>query len=102
MILPTIHLNGTAAEDLRDMHLKAADAVAVAIDALRLTAPHGRDFYSQDAEFGYGGSAFSIARNEYMIRLVSLEVTLDDLMNIAKHCQEALDEIEARKAKAQS
>jgi len=44
MTPPTIHLNGTAPQDLLDSLFDALDALYVARDVLAKTAPNGRDY----------------------------------------------------------
>lgn len=47
IIVPTIHLNGTSAEELIDQLSCAWLALDDAIKAMRGAAPHGRDYYVQ-------------------------------------------------------
>jgi hypothetical protein len=55
---PTLHLNGTSKNDLRDGYADAYDAIDKAIKALANAELNGRDFYPQ------GPSAYSQARSE--------------------------------------
>jgi len=56
--IPTIHLNGTAGEDLKQEYYAAYKAIDAAIDALQTATFNGRDFYPQ------GSHAYSQARTE--------------------------------------
>lgn len=47
MILPSIHLNGTAGADLLAGYREAHEALTRAITAVSAAAPHGRDYYPQ-------------------------------------------------------
>jgi hypothetical protein len=55
---PTLHLNGTGKNDLRDGYADAYDAIDKAIEALANAELNGRDFYPQ------GPGAYSQARSE--------------------------------------
>ena len=55
---PTLHLNGTGKNDLRDGYANAYDAIDKAIEALANAELNGRDFYPQ------GPGAYSQARSE--------------------------------------
>jgi hypothetical protein len=44
MIRPTININGTSEDDLIDPRIKAMDHLMDAIEALKHTAPNGRDY----------------------------------------------------------
>jgi hypothetical protein len=48
MTVPTVHLNGTGREGLRRKYRTAYLTLTPAIEALRQTTPHGRDYYPQD------------------------------------------------------
>ena len=49
MTLPTIHINGTDVEDLIEANTKAHQALQSALEAMHGAAPHGRDYYLQEA-----------------------------------------------------
>jgi hypothetical protein len=55
---PTLHLNGTGKNNLRDGYANAYDAIDKAIEALANAELNGRDFYPQ------GPGAYSQARSE--------------------------------------
>jgi hypothetical protein len=56
--VPTVHLNGTSFNDLRDGYADAYRAIDKAMDALAKAELNGRDFYVQ------GPDAYSQARAE--------------------------------------
>ena len=49
LAVPTVHLNGTSAEELMNQLRSAALAVQNAMNVLALAAPHGRDYYPQNS-----------------------------------------------------
>jgi phage shock protein A len=63
---PTIHLNGTGRNDLRDEYAAAYDAIDKAIEALASATLNGRDYYPQAA------GAYSQARSERDAALAQL------------------------------
>ena len=67
MQLPTIHLNGTSKERLIEDLCHASHALDAAYDALRQTAPNGRDYYPQ------GPDALAKATDEHHRRLGRLD-----------------------------
>ncbi len=76
LTIPTIHLNGSSKESLVKDLKNAHTAIRNAIDALRETAPHGRDYYLQ------GDKAFEKARNEHCERVVKLEAVKKEIIHI--------------------
>ena len=91
MRVPTIHLNGTPGQRLFVALSLARDAVNVARDAVRATAPNGRDYYLQP------GNAIGEAEAEHRTRIAKLEAVSDELHGILIHVYEALEEQKARK-----
>jgi hypothetical protein len=69
---PTIHLNGTEADDLLAKYVDAEQKLRAALAALRRCAPHGRDYYLQHATPGYPGDASSQAGHEHQARITKL------------------------------
>jgi len=45
VVMPFVHVNGTAASDLLDQRFAAVDALNAAGDALAKAAPNNRDYY---------------------------------------------------------
>ena len=73
MRTPTVHLNGTGAEELLRQLREAAESVSTAIDKVKAAAPHPRDYYVQSGEAGL------IATREHIERLRRLEEVHDEL-----------------------
>lgn len=77
MTLPTIHLNGTSKERLVDALCDASNALNEAYEALKQTAPNGRDYYPQ------GNDALAAATSEHMDRLRRLDAIKDEVDQLA-------------------
>ncbi len=92
MQLPIIHLNGTSAEDLREGYLTAATAIGDAIDAIGKIEFNARDYYCSPEP-----GAWEKARKEFIDRINRLADVRLELTQIAMHCQQALDDKEARR-----
>lgn len=90
MILPTIHLNGTAPEDLLRKFEEATRALDKAMEALQAAAPHGRDYYPQNSEFG--AEVFLVAQREHIERQMAIKRVYNDIENLAWHVQDAIDQ----------
>jgi len=73
MTKPTIHTNGTSADDLRDGYLKALAAIRNAVKAVQETYPNGRDYYPQ------GPCVIYRAMEEHEGRLSALQHVHDEL-----------------------
>ena len=87
MMVPTIHLNGTARADLLADIVPAAAAVNLAIEKLQLMRPNARDYYPQ------GPDAYRQASEEHQSRidsLVGVRLSLEKLY-------EAIDEAPGRR-----
>jgi hypothetical protein len=63
MTPPTVHFNGTSRESLMDGYEAAWHALEKAYQAIKETAPNGRDFYPQ------GNAAMNAATEEHFARL---------------------------------
>lgn len=63
MQLPMIHLNGTSRESLIEGLCEASSAIEAAYQALKQTAPNGRDYYL------LGSEAMRVAEAEHVDRL---------------------------------
>jgi ABC-type transporter Mla subunit MlaD len=79
MTFPTIHRNGTSANELLRQTFDASDALRTAIEALQQASPNGRDYYQQ------GGAAFTSAVREHTARVERLRDVLSDLERMAEH-----------------
>jgi hypothetical protein len=91
MIHPTIHLNGTSAEALRDGYEDALVAVRDAIRAIAMNAPNHRDYYPQ------GVVAWQAALDEHRQRMFRLAEVADELTAIVNRVQDTIDAREALK-----
>lgn len=89
MLIPSVHLNGTAGEVLLDQYAAAVEAVRRAIDAVCNTGPNARDYYVQ------GPDASLAAQREHEARIAALKKVRDELAAIAEGIQ---DQIDARDA----
>lgn len=84
-LVPTVHNNGTAPCELRDLLHTALDALRAAELALVAAAPNGRDYYLQDA------SAVVAATNAHERRCADLDRMRRDLEEQFDHVQAVLD-----------
>ena len=89
MLTPTVHMNGTAGDVLRDQYATAADAVRKAIDAVCDAGPNARDYYVQ------GTDAALTAQREHEARVKALKTVRDELVAIAEGIQDQIDAKEA-------
>jgi hypothetical protein len=89
--LPTIHLNGTSAESLRDQYETALRATMRAVECLSDAAPNGRDYYTQGPDVG------TRAAKEHAERLEKLLAVQRDLQALFEHTQEAVNAEEERR-----
>ena len=83
MQLPTIHLNGTAAQTLIETLCEASERLEDAYSAIKQTAPNGRDYYPQ------GAGAIDLATREHLARLQRI----DDVKKEIDALTMAIDEI---------
>jgi ABC-type transporter Mla subunit MlaD len=75
-MIPTVHLNGTSADELVEQLCAVSNKLVDAIYALRGAAPNGRDFYPQ------GPDALNKAIAEHSARvtkLLDLKAEIDTL-----------------------
>jgi hypothetical protein len=66
--LPTIHLNGTGAQNLKHEYRAARRAISAAVDALAAATCNARDFYPQ----GQGAWQQACAERQEAFRLLQL------------------------------
>lgn len=78
MISPTIHLNGTSKDRLLNALCNASDKLNEAYNALKQTAPNGRDYYVQ------GPDAITQATDEHMDRLRRLDAIKAEIDQLAE------------------
>lgn len=79
MKTPTIHRNGTGAQDLLEGYLQATATLRAAIEAVGRAGPNARDYYTQKDP-----GAFEIAREEHADRLNRLISVLKELEALAE------------------
>lgn len=84
MIKPTIHINGTSAQNLLDGYCDAAAAVRAALEKVAENGPNARDYYVQLP------GAYSEAQREHEKRLADLRRIAVELSEIAEHVAESL------------
>jgi hypothetical protein len=84
LIVPFIHLNGTSAERLTDDLAKARDALQMAYDDLKETAPNGRDYYCHPWP-----GAMDLATEQHLSRLRRVDLLIDELDSIINGIYEA-------------
>ena len=77
LVLPVVHINGTAKQSLIDDICKAGGAVRAAMEALGQAAPNGRDYYPA------GDAVFRQARAQHDARLAALRGVYDELSQLA-------------------
>ena len=75
--IPTLHLNGTSGEVLRDQWTAAHKAVCDAIAAVCEAGPNARDYYVQ------GPDAALAAQREHEARVKALRQVRDEIFQIA-------------------
>lgn len=80
MMKPTIHLNGTGGKALGAAYERAYDALNVAYDAVRETAPNARDYYPQ------GPEAILKATADHRARLQKIHDVMNELDILIGHC----------------
>lgn len=73
MMIPTIHLNGTSKERLIESLCEASGKLNDAYEAMKQTAPNGRDYYPQ------GPDALGKATEEHFARLRKLDGVKEEI-----------------------
>jgi hypothetical protein len=86
---PSIHINGSSARSLFDGYYAALQAMQAARWALTDCAPHGRDYYLQEATPGRGCDAANEAMDEHRARLINVDTICTELEALAFHVQDA-------------
>jgi hypothetical protein len=94
IILPIIHLNGSAPGTLLTDNMKALGALREAVEELQRAAPHGRDYYP------LGDNAIRRALEGHAERLKALETIIADIellcIHISDHIPTAKESHRAR------
>jgi hypothetical protein len=75
---PTIHMNGTSANQLYEDYEEALDSVREAIKMLEKASPNGRDYPQGDA-------AYTTAKKEHDARIAALVKICNELGAILEH-----------------
>ncbi len=91
LIFPTIHLNGTSADDLLEQYRNSMRAVGDAMEVLSRCAPNGRDYYPQS------GDAIGTAIEQHRQRREKLQEIWDEQTSLAVHCSDTINDRESRK-----
>lgn len=91
MLIPTIHLNGTSGEVLRDQWTAAGKALTAAITALCDAGPNTRDYYVQ------GPDAPLTAQREHEARIKVLRQMHADVSAVVDGIEEQLHERELQR-----
>jgi hypothetical protein len=73
VVAPIIHLNGSGRQNLIDALAAAYSAIDSAAEAIKQTAPNGRDYYPA------GPEALEAARKQYTRRIRALRDLQDEL-----------------------
>lgn len=79
LVFPDIHLNGTSATALSRDYEAAYDALGVAYDLLKKTAPNGRDYYTLEA------GSFQAASEQHQARLRRIDGIRLELEQLIDH-----------------
>ena len=82
MMLPTVHMNGTAGSELEAKYLEAYKALNFGLTKLSECNPNGRDYYPQ------GNDAINLASKEHTERLRRIKSVLDEIYQIYDHVAE--------------
>jgi hypothetical protein len=92
VLIPTVHLNGSHAEGLREEAHRAMCAIGDAISAVGDMGPDARDYYPQ------GPNVASVARRDHDGRIARLRSVLEEISAIYDGID---DQITARDARRQ-
>lgn len=87
-IFPTIHLNGTSPEMLREGYLNAYRSVGTAIQSIESIEFNSRDYYPQ------GHEAWNKAVKERREQVMKLAEVQKYLLEVAEYVQDRMDERE--------
>ena len=94
MTSPTIHMNGTIADDLLEYYMEAASSIREAAEKVAKNGPNARDYYVQ------AGPAFTLARTEHEQRIWRLREVLAEIEEIMQNIVTQQEERDARKRHA--
>jgi hypothetical protein len=91
VLIPTVHLNGSHAEGLRDEAHRAMRAIGDAISALGDMGPNARDYYPQ------GPDVASMAQRDHEDRIRRLRSVLTEIAAIHDGVDDQIVERDARR-----
>lgn len=77
LAIPSVHMNGTGAQQLQDAARASLEAVRQAIETVAKNGPHARDYYIQPA------GAFDRAAEQHRARVVILDAVAAELEALA-------------------
>lgn len=77
VIAPVLNLNGASGDQLLEAHQTALTALTAALDAINATAPHGRDFQTEDV------SVYREASEQHRRRVKAIAEVYRDIEAIA-------------------
>jgi len=83
LVFPTVHLNGTARQDLLYQFADASIAIQSAIKALEAAYPNGRDYYTQ------GPDALRKAEKQAKERIERFASVLGEIALLMEHIADA-------------
>lgn len=98
MMIPTIHVNGTAGKDLLREYEEAIRALYVAHEKVAALTVHGRDYYVQDqldarSEIRqYNDTAYARARAEHDEHLSTLTRISHELLEVYEGIDKQVEE----------
>lgn len=76
MTPPRVNLNGTSKASLIRQHEEAAVALQMAVDALRVMMPHGRDYQTMELQ------VYRQAREEHIARLRRVDDVREEIVRL--------------------
>lgn len=81
MQFPIVHLNGSGKAALVKGYENAHEALTKALEAVKLTAPHGRDYYPISPD------AVNTAMAEHLERVKKLQTMIFEMSVLAVYCR---------------
>jgi hypothetical protein len=90
---PTLHLNGSSADAIKEQLCEAASALRMALVAMAEAAPNARDYYVTVDNTG------AQARREHEARCAIVKAVLVEYVEILDGVQDQIDQRDARRAR---
>lgn len=87
IVAPSIHINGSPADRLREAFDRAYETLFQAEEAVIATAPNARDYYIQ------GPDAFNLAAAEHSERLRKLRSVREELEGLIIAIDEQIEQV---------